>query len=74
MDWYKLERGEVTPPFAFQFDSDTDTRYFSEKLTSFPVAKLHELYENEEGHPLRDFTFYGDEFSHLHQEINRDHE
>ena len=55
---------------TLQFDSDTDTRYFSEKITSFPLNKLHELYENDEGHPIRDFTFYGDEFTNLHQQMN----
>ena len=56
---------------TFHFDSDTDTRYFSEKITSFPLEKLHELYISDEGHPIRDFTFYGEEFTNLHQQMSR---
>ena len=55
---------------TLHFDSDTDTCYFSEKITSFPLDKLHELDGTEESSPIHDFTFYGDEFMGLHKQMS----
>lgn len=67
IDWYKLERGEIEPPIKLEFDSDTDTRYFLEKYTNFPLEKLPLLSSLEQRSEVSDYTFIGTEFSEYDQ-------
>lgn len=62
IDWYALERGEIEPPLHLQFDSDIDTKYFLQMYTQFPLDQLQHLYSNIRGHPVKHFTFIGEEF------------
>ena len=45
-----------------EFDSDTDTRYFNEKYTKFPIDQISSIYTTGGDNWVEDYTFVGDEF------------
>jgi len=63
IDWAKLERKEVTPPFVpLVSGSETDVRYFDQEFTKekVPVMKNEAPVSDED---FEDFTFLGSEKS-----------
>lgn len=69
LDWVKLEKKELTPPYDSSVDNHTDLRHFHNEFTSMPLPRsVREMTESDmprriDSHKFRGFSFIQEEFS-----------
>ena len=62
IDWYKLERQELSPPIQLTFESPTDTHYFDDKFKNYPLEDVTSIVTTNGGTKYHDYTFVCDAF------------